>query len=80
MLTFVHRRAAWMITQLQAVPYICLLPQCLIREWNIHTQHLAQENSASMEHIKLRQNASGAHEMQCYKGATPEAIIKWLGR
>ena len=80
MLIFVHRRATWMITHLQVVPYICLLHQCLIRDWSTHTQHLAHENSAGMEHIKLHQNAFGVHEMQCYKGATPEAIIKWLGR
>lgn len=32
--------------------------------------NLGRENPASMEHMKLRQNAFGVHEMLCSEGAT----------
>lgn len=59
---------------------ISLLNQSLIRKWNTHPLHITHESSASMEYIKLHQNAFGVHEMLCYKEATPEPIIEWLER
>jgi hypothetical protein len=49
-------------------------------ENEIHPLHSAHEHSASVEHIKLHQNAFGVHEIFCYKEATLDPIIKWLER